>query len=419
MGSLVLAGESIYTLPYYLRRDYALVITSAADLTNTQLGSLSSFFGVFALLCYFPGGWLADRVSARKLLTISLLSTGCGGLYMYTLPGYAELIALFCFWGISSILTFWGALIKATRAWGGHGEQGRAFGILDGGRGVVGAVLASIALATFATYDDEVTGLRTVIGLYAGAGILAGIAVWFAVPEDEMKTAREDDESPAEPVRAHRGEHQLREVIRIKMVWYQAIVIFCAYSAYWGTFDLSAFATDAFGQDKVFSAGLSTFGTWIRPVAALAAGFLADKISSGRAISIAFVLLILTFAVFALTPTGPSMVWLLWGNTAALCAAAYALRGIYYALMEEGGIPVHLTGTTVGLVSILGYTPDIIVPLATGYLLDTYSGATGHKIFFGGLAVLCIGGLVGAALARREALQVATTRRLKEYGKAG
>jgi len=407
MGSLVLAGEVIYTLPYYLRRDYSQVFLAAADLTNTQLGTLSSMFGVFALLCYFPGGWLADRVSARKLLTVSLLSTGLGGIYLYTLPGYRELIALYAFWGVSSILTFWGALIKATRAWGGHGEQGRAFGILDGGRGVVGAILASVALATFATFDDTVAGLRTVIAIYAGAGLLAGVAVWLVVPEDETTTARDDDVGPSEPPLAKKGEHQLREVIRIRMVWLQAIVIFCAYSAYWGTFDLAAFAGDAFEMDEVSSAGLSTFGTWLRPVAAVSAGFIADKLSSGRTITFAFILLLATFLVFAVTPTGPSMVWLLWANTAALCAAAYALRGIYFALMEEGGIPVHLTGTAVGLVSILGYTPDIIVPLFSGHLLDTYSGATGHKIFFGCLAALCAVGLVAAIFARREAVKTA------------
>ena len=84
-------------------------------LDNTQVGFLNSMFGLLALICYFPGGWLADRFSARKLLVVSLLATGLGGLYLATVPSYAELLALHAFWGVASILTFWAALIKATR----------------------------------------------------------------------------------------------------------------------------------------------------------------------------------------------------------------------------------------------------------------------------------------------------------------
>lgn len=40
-------------------------------LTNLQLGTLGSIYGLVALFCYPVSGYLADRFSARILLTIS------------------------------------------------------------------------------------------------------------------------------------------------------------------------------------------------------------------------------------------------------------------------------------------------------------------------------------------------------------
>jgi len=55
--------------------------------TNTQLGDIFAVYGLTAMLSYFPGGALADRFSARFLLTASLFATAAGGLYMAMIPG--------------------------------------------------------------------------------------------------------------------------------------------------------------------------------------------------------------------------------------------------------------------------------------------------------------------------------------------
>lgn len=94
------------------------------------------------------------------------------------------------------------------------------------------------------------------------------------------------------------------------------------------------------------------------------------------------------FLVFGLVPGAPVLVPLLLINVAVVSTAVFALRGIYFALMEQGSIPVAVTGTVVGLVSVIGYTPDIFLPPMAGMLLDAYPGAQGFQIYF-----LIIGGL--------------------------
>ncbi len=62
--------------------------------------------------------------------------------------------------------------------------------------------------------------------------------------------------------------------------------------------------------------------------------------------------------------------------------AVYALRGIYFSLIEEAGIDRRVTGTAVGLISMLGFTPDIFFSAVTGRILDANPGAVGFQDYF-------------------------------------
>lgn len=391
IASLMLAGEAIYMLPY-MRKTFQTSMEQVFQVGATEIGLLNSMFGVLALACYFPGGWLADRVSARKLLTISLVCTGLGGFYMATLPSYAGLLAVHAFWGVTSILTFWAALIKATRNWGGPDEQGMSFGLLDGGRGLVGAALASLATFAFAVSATTREGLIAVLTVYSAAPLLAGIAVWLVLPE----TVHE--RPAAASATASRGEKasRIRRALTMPEVWLLAAVILTAYLLFLGTYEFPAFAERAFGQTKVFGAQLGTFRDWLRPVAAVCAGLLADRIRVTRAVMGAFALLFVTYGSLLLMPTGAGMIRLLWAQVAAAAVAVFALRGIYYALLEESRVPMALTGTAVGIVSVVGYMPDIFAHFLAGWFVDSHPGTLGYQYYFGFLALVALAGLAAA-----------------------
>ena len=65
-------------------------------------------------------------------------------------------------------------------------------------------------------------------------------------------------------------------------------------------------------------------------------------------------------------------------NLALVMIGVYGLRSLYFALIQEARIPILYTGTAVGLISILGFTPDIFMGPWMGYLLDNNPGAEGH-----------------------------------------
>lgn len=190
------------------------------------------------------------------------------------------------------------------------------------------------------------------------------------------------------------------DVLRNPIVFLHAIVIFCAYAAYWGTFDLSSYAVDAYGYGDVAGASVSAVGLWLRFPAAVGAGLIADRIGTSKTVIAAFAITMVALAGFALIPPSPDRPWVLWGSTAVLCVGTYALRGVYFALLAEAQLPRHVTGVAVGAVSLVGFTPDIIIPPIAGGLVDAFAGATGHRIYFGLLTVVAALGL-GATLAFR------------------
>jgi MFS family permease len=137
-------------------------------------------------------------------------------------------------------------------------------------------------------------------------------------------------------------------------------------------------------------------------IAAITAGFVADRIGTARAIVGLFLFMTLGFLLFGFLPGSPALVPLLLINGGLIAIAIYALRGIYYALLEQGGVPVAVTGTAVGLVSVIGYTPDAFAPVLAGLILDAYPGARGYQVLFLLMGGLSFVGLVAATLIYRR-----------------
>jgi len=76
----------------------------------------------------------------------------------------------------------------------------------------------------------------------------------------------------------------------------------------------------------------------------------------------------------------------------------YSARSLYFAVMEEGRIPIVYTGTAVGLISVIGYTPDIFAGPAYGYLLDSNPGESGFQNVFWMLTAFAIIGAIATII---------------------
>lgn len=379
--TLVIAGEMVFGLPFHTARFFRPTLLEVFNFTNTQLGDLFAVYGVTAMLSYFPGGAIADRFSARTLLTVSLMATALGGVYMATFPGALQMGLLYGYWGITTIFLFWGALIRGTREWGGQSAQGAAFGILESGRGLVAAIFAALAVAVLAWYlPDDATlstdaerraGLRTIVLLYSAVTFGAGVLAWFAI----------DD--AGEVTRQRRNPFAgMAQVCRKPIIWAQAAVIVCAYCGYKGIDNYSLYAVQVLGMDEVEGARLAAYGAYSRPVAALAAGLIADRFGATRSIGVMFAVLCVAYALLSMSMPDVAGLTAIFVNLLVTYFAVYALRGIYFALLEETRTPRHITGAAVGMISLVGYTPEIFFAPIAGRILDATPGVGGHLNFF-------------------------------------
>ena len=185
------------------------------------------------------------------------------------------------------------------------------------------------------------------------------------------------------------------------VVWLQAVIVVCAYVGYKATDDFSLLARDALGFDEVAAAGIGTLSFWIRAVAAVGAGYLADRVDSSRVIAWGFAILIIGSGLIASGVVVVGVAWMLISTIVATSVGVYALRGVYFALLAEGAVPMVFTGSAIGVVSVVGFTPDVFMGPLMGVLLDNSPGVLGHQHVFAAVAVFGAVGLVATIAFRR------------------
>ena len=386
----MLAAESIYILPYVLARVFRPTFLDVFNLTNLELGGLFSIYGVVAFFSYLYGGVLADRYSPRKLLSISLIFTSLGGLIMMTYPSYLIMQLLFAYWGFTTVFIFWAPMLKATRAIGGVKMQGKTFSFLDGGRGVVASSIGLIGVLIFSilitedvsslTLSEKQEVFKYVIGASSLIVFIIGIVV-YAYLKIELK----DDEKIG-------NIKSFLELAKLKSVWLISFIILCAYMGYKITDIYSLYASEVMLFDEINAARVGALQQYLRPIVCISVAFFTDKNGNINNILIGFFVMMLGSILFASGLIKVSMNILFFISLIIVATGTYAIRGLYFSILKDGKIPYILSGTAIGLISIVGYSPDIFATPLYGYLLDNYPGILGHQYVY---LILFISSIIG------------------------
>ena len=390
---LILSGELIFLLPYVLARVFRPTFLEVFNLTNLQLGGLFSVYGVVAILSYMYGGVISDKFQPKVLIAVSLFFTALGGLVLSTYPSYLMLQILWGYWGFTTVFLFWGAMIKATRVWGGSKNQGEAFGLLDGGRGLVAASMGTLGVlifSVFLTNDIELASLverknafRYVILFSSFIVFVTGILVIVLMESSQEGVVNKN--ASLIP--------NIKSVLKIKSVWLIMFIIISAYVGYKVTDIYSLYASDVMDFDNLKAANIGSLQLYLRPLVCLLIALFADKKSYIHLIIIGFIIMLVGALIFSIGIVQVDMNYVFFFSLIVVATGTYAIRALYFSLMQEGRIPLVLTGTAVGVISVVGYTPDIFASPVIGYLLDTYPGIVGHQYVFSMLVVFSIIGL--------------------------
>lgn len=411
---VVLAAGAIYPL-IYLKSNYQESILEVFGMSLQQLNTIYSILGMVFVVGYFPSGLLSDKFSAKKLLTLSLLGTSIGGFWFAQVPNYSSVVVIFCIWGVFSVFTFWSSHMKLVKLLARENEEGKFFGILDGGRGVVEAVLASIAIMIFSgilgdslAFEDKKSAIVAVIYMYSAALLITAVLIGIFVEDDKKMAA-----SKVTTTKSEVEKFKFSDIIKLfknKYVYLQGGIIFMGYAVFWTVYYLGGFLETNVGVDPVTVGTIMVIVLWMRPVGGFIGGYLADKIGKTNTIIGALAgagLCLFSAAVLPVT-IGNSIFY---GLIVLLAVFLYAIRGTYWSLLGEAKIEAAIMGTAIGVISFIGYLPDIILPIYNSFLFNTFGGNGGYNAYFISSAV--IGG-AGIALALVFAKLHSTEKKKKE-----
>ena len=269
--------------------------------------------------------------------------------------------------------------------------------MLDGGRGLVEAILATIAVAWFA-YSLEALGQSTsaallkVIYLYIGYALILVPIVIFAI--DDVK----DESSPEEVAISDRSLlADLKLILGKQEVWLAAFCILTGYQLFWATYSFSGYMQQVYGLSAVAVGSITVAKLWMRPIGAVAAGFIGDRFNRERVLAVLMLSGTIALASLVVLPLTAS-VGVLLAVVLIIGLATYAIRGIFWATLDSCQVPIRIKGLAIGVISLIGYSPDIYLPLINGFLLEKYPGKPGYSIYFAGIVFM---GLLGALAAWR------------------
>ena len=384
---LALAASVIYSAPY-LRQLFKTSLLDAFNLTEIQLGNLSSTYAIFSIICYLPGGWLADRVAPRTLVIVALFASAATYAWYATIPGYTSLLIIYALWGVIGVGILWAAMFKQVRLLAGADEQGRFFGTLEGARGLFEAMLLTVATFVFTLFATRKLGMVNVIIIYTVFSTALGVLMLF------MKGATGNyDKTTSEKIRLA----DIIIMIKQPTVWLLGVILTAVYHLFWATIEFPSFAeTAGFGMTLVAATTLGAAKLWMRPFGGVLGGIIGDKITNAKMMMYLFSLGMAGALFLAVMKTTPENIWALWVFVFPFGLLVYAARGVFWALLYECPIPKTVLGTAIGFISIMGYSSDAYIPQVSSRLQDAYPTSTAYQMFFAYVALASLIGLLAS-----------------------
>jgi nitrate/nitrite transporter NarK len=363
---------------------------AAMGINNTQSGLLLTMYTIGNMVLYIPGGYLADKVSTKKALIISLVATSVlTWVYAFSLNFVVSMI-IWLGLSFSTAFVFWSALMKAVRIVGTEEEQGFMYGLYYACNGIAAALTSFISLYAYNTAGEDIkSGFVRGVNASGVVVLIAAICLVFLMKEDAGKvTTESDDDKISLPM--------VGKVLKSPVVWILSIVILCGYGLKSSVSYFNPYLTEVVGVSAVNSGIFSIINNYLLLLLAPVGGILADKVfkSTCKWLSVSFVILAVLFGGVLLIPSDISpMVASIY--TLLPGAVTMMMYGVVFSSVSEAGISRTMTGTVIGISSIIGYLPDSIYSVLFGKWLDN-KGAAGYTNIF---IFLVASGILGAVLA--------------------
>lgn len=378
---LVLGGGTIFKLSS-LKDAFYVPMQQYMGLTHTQIGLALSVYGIVQTIGLIFSIYLSDRFSKKYMISSSLVGVGVVGFYLATFPPFAGVLLAFGILAIFAEVVYWPVLLKAVRLTGSESEQGRIFGFLEAGRGVVDTVVAFSALAIFSFAGANAAGLKAAIIFFSVVVIIVGIISYFAVPHDEIKEVNKNGEKVGRSAIAFEGT---MKAIKTLDIWVVAFNIFSVYCVYCGLTYFIPFLQEIYALPLTLVGAYGIINQYgLKMIGGPVGGLLADKVfkSSAKYIRFAFVIVIISMSIFVCLPHESMNIYVGMACTLGFGAIIFTMRAVFFAPMDEIKVPREISGAAMSIGSLIGYFPSTFAFTLYGSMLDKNPGMAGYKNVF-------------------------------------
>ncbi|MCA7130555.1 MFS transporter [Escherichia coli] len=395
---LILGGGTIFKLSS-MKDVFYVPMQADWGLTNTQIGFGFTIYAAVQTIGLFSSLYIADRFSKKILLPAGLIGVGLCGAYLTTLPPFSGYLIAFGAMAFFGEVVYWPVLLKAVRLLGNRDEQGRMFGFLEAGRGVVDVLIASGALFVFVQFGEGKAGMQAGLVYYTLITIIVGIITYFIVDADD-RTIPQNDENVNKQI--FKG---IKNVVKSPNLWLASFCIFFVYSAYCGLTYFIPFLKDIYALPVALVGAYGIINQYgLKMVGGPVGGYLADKISHSPVIYLKWTFLISAVAMllFIQLPHDSMNVYLGMTATLGFGAIIFSQRAIFFAPMDEIGTPREFAGSAMAFGCIIGYMPSMFAYTLYGSLLDNFSGIQGYNYVFSVMVAFSLLGFICATLLTRR-----------------
>jgi ACS family glucarate transporter-like MFS transporter len=353
-------------------------ITKEFGLTPQQMGYVFAAFGVGYALFEVPGGWLGDRIGARKVLTRIVLWWS----FFTAATGWAwnfgSLLATRFLFGVGEAGCF-PNVARALKTWLPENERVRAQSIVWLSARWGGAFTPFLIVFLL-----DVLSWRAILYVFGALGVVWSVAFyrWFRDNPRDLKTANAAEvafiEGAAGAPAPDAGPTPWAAMLSSRTVWLLCLQYCClAYAWIFYVTWLPKFLVEKLGVDGKWGAFLNTFPLFLGGIGCIVSGSVLSavirwkgSVKTGRRIvgclgfGAAAMLLVLSFYL-------KNPFWAMLAMGFASFANDFVMPVSWAAAMDVGG---RHTGTLSGVMNMASAVGGSAAPILTGYLLKRPDG---------------------------------------------
>lgn len=395
-GILMLGAGTIYKLGF-LKDAFYVPMQEFMGLSHTQIGTAMSIAGLISTFSFLTAIGITDKVSKKIMIPFSLISICLCGIWLSTFPSYPVFLLIYCLLAICADMLYWPTMLKTVRLLGTEDEQGRMFGIMEAGRGLMDTIIAFGALGIFSAMGSTAAGLKMAILFYSIVPGVIGIIMYFMLEPDDAPAPTPVQTQENASGAKEKNTSGIMRTLKNKNIWLVSFNIFFVYSVYCGLTYFIPFLEEAYALPAALVGVYGIINQYgLKMLGGPVGGFITDKIlhSATKYLRIAFVIVGVIVAVFAMLPHKSMGIFLGMFITLTISACVYSMRAIFFAPMDEVHVPREITGSAMAMGSFIGYLPGSFMYAVYGGILDKFEGLFGYRIVYLMMAAFAAGGFV-------------------------